>query len=403
MKESIFFRTNRTRILSVFLVACLISCGDNNNSKQMKLKLTQLPVNGSYGDLAKGVSASYAALIDQKLIVAGGANFPGKLGFEGGSKTFYNEIMLYDSTGNEWKLIGHLPDSSAYGVSVPISDGALWIGGNTTSQSLKSVYRITMPETGAVELEPFPELPAAMDNFAGCTVGDTVFIGGGNENGKPANTFYCINTKADSGWTALPDFPGLPRVQPVLAAVEQKNRVFVYLFGGFFGGDSENKPAMATDVLRYNVTAEKWETAGCQVDEKTGEPFSLTGATAMPVDNRYILCFGGVNHAIFLDAVTTQYNIGNDTSISAEEKSRLNLEFSKNYMTQPIEYYKFNPECRIFDTFTGEWETIEVTPYTARAGATLAFSGKTFYAVQGELKPGVRTPVTIKGEIKYEK
>lgn len=84
MKESIFFRTNRTRILSVFLVACLISCGDNNNSKQMKLKLTQLPVNGLYGDLAKGVSASYAALIDQKLIVAGGANFPGKLGFEGG-------------------------------------------------------------------------------------------------------------------------------------------------------------------------------------------------------------------------------------------------------------------------------------------------------------------------------
>ncbi|WP_332456554.1 hypothetical protein [Petrimonas sp.] len=107
--------------------------------------------------------------------------------------------------------------------------------------------------------------------------------------------------------------------------------------------------------------------------------------------------------AVFPDAVTTQYNIGNDTTISAEEKSRLNLEFSKNYMTQPIEYYKFNPECRIFDTFTGEWETIEVTPYTARAGATLAFSGKTFYAVQGELKPGVRTPVTIKGEIKYEK
>lgn len=369
----------------------------------MKLKLTQLPVNGLYGDLAKGVSASYAALIDQKLIVAGGANFPGKLGFEGGSKAFYNEIMLYDSTKNEWKLIGHLPDSSAYGVSVPVSDGALWIGGNTTSQSLNSVYQISVPETGAVALKPFPELPAAMDNFAGCAIGDTVFIGGGNGNGKPANTFYYIDAKTDSGWTALPGFPGLPRVQPVLAAVEQNNRVFVYLFGGFFGGDAENKPAIATDVLRYDVTAGKWETAGCLADEKTGEPFSLAGSTAMPVDNRFILCLGGVNHTVFLDAVTTQYNIGNDTTTSAEEKSRLNLEFSKNYMTQPIEYYKFNPECRIFDTFTGEWETIDFTPYAAHAGATLAFSGKTFYAVQGELKPGVRTPITVKGEIKYEK
>lgn len=369
----------------------------------MKLNWNKLSTNGLQGDLAKGVSASYAALIHGKLIVAGGANFPGKLGFEGGSKAFYSDILLYDTQTEQWQPIGQLPDSSAYGVSVPVSDGALWIGGNTATQSLKSVYRIAMPETGSVELKPFPELPAALDNFAGCPLGDTVFIGGGNVDGKPANTFYCINTKADSGWTALPDFPGLPRVQPVMAAVEHNGKRFVYLLGGFFGGDAQNKPAMATEVLRYDTETRVWETAGKQIDEETGALFSLAGATAMPVDNRYILCFGGVNHAVFLDAVTTQYNIGNDTTISAEEKSRLNLEFSKNYMTQPIEYYKFNPECRIFDTFTGEWRTIEVTPYAAHAGATLAFSGKTFYAVQGELKPGVRTPVTVKGEIKYEK
>ena len=68
-------------------------------------------------------------------------------------------------------------------------------------------------------------------------------------------------------------------------------------------------------------------------------------------------------------------------------------------MTRPIEDYKFSRECRIFDTVTGGWKTILDTSLTARAGATLVFEGKEFYVVQGELKPGVRTPVTIKGEI----
>ncbi|MDD4158054.1 MAG: cyclically-permuted mutarotase family protein [Proteiniphilum sp.] len=387
-------------ILTILCTAWMLSCtAHHNTKKEMKITWTKLTTNGLHGDLAKGVSAAYAALLRGQLIVAGGANFPDKLGFEGGLKAYYNEIMLYDPTKKEWTLIGHLPDSSAYGVSVPVSGGALWIGGNSASQSLKSVYKISLSQTGTAELEPFPELPASMDNFAGCAIGDTAFIGGGNVNGNPANTFYCMDAKTDSGWTALPDFPGLPRVQPVMAAIEQHNRKFVYLLGGFFGGDPENKPAMASDVLRYDVTARRWETAGCLADDKTGNPFSLTGAAAMPVDNRYILCLGGVNHGIFLDAITAQYNIAHNAAITTDERKQQNLEFSRHYMTQPIEYYRFNPECRIFDTLTGEWKTIDVTPHTARAGATLVFSGKEVYAIQGELKPGVRSPETWKGKI----
>ncbi|ULB34899.1 MULTISPECIES: cyclically-permuted mutarotase family protein [Proteiniphilum] len=371
----------------------------NNTNNDMKITWTKLTTKGLNNNLAKGLSATYAALIDNKLVVAGGANFPGKPGFEGGSKAFYNEIMLYDSTKNKWKLIGHLPHSSAYGVSVPVSDGALWIGGSTASQSLKSVYRISLSGTGTIDLKPFPGLPATMDNFAGCSIGDKVFIGGGNVNGKPSNTFYFMDAKTDSGWTVLPDYPGLPRVQPVMAAVEEEGKPYVYLFGGFFGGDTENKPAMATDVLCYDVTAGKWGKAGEQIDPGTGKPFSLGGAAAMPVDNRYILCLGGVNHDLFLYALASQHSIAIKADLTADERKQQNFEFSKNYMTQPIEYYKFNQECRIFDTFTGKWKTIDVTPNTARAGATLVFSGKELYAVQGELKPGVRTPVTIKGEI----
>lgn len=383
----------------IILLGSISSCHDEKD-KIMKIIWTQLAVEGLNDNLHKGVSASYAALIDGKLIVAGGANFPGKLGFEGGTKAFYDEILLFDHTQDKWNIIGRLPQPSAYGVSVPVSDGMLWIGGNTATTSLSSCYKISLSESDSVKLSPFAPLPATIDNFAGCSVNDMILVGGGNVNGKPSNAFYGIHTKVDSTWKRLPDFPGIPRVQPVMAAIEIEGKQYVYLLGGFFVGDTGNKPCMATDILRYDISAELWETVGKQINVETGKPFSLTGATAMPAGNRYILCMGGVNYDIFLNAISTQYAIGSDNNRSTEEKKRLNLEFSQHYMTQPIEYYQFNPECWIYDVKKNSWETIDMSPNMARAGTTLVWNGNTFYAVQGELKPGVRSSVTWKGEYK---
>jgi cyclically-permuted mutarotase family protein len=238
-----------------------------------------------------------------------------------------------------------------------------------------------------------------MDNFAGCAIENSVFVGGGNVNDKPSNDFYSLDIKNDSIWKKLPPFPGIPRVQPVMAGIKNAERNYVYLLGGFFGGDEFHLPEMAKDVYRYCVEDGTWEKVGEQIDPDTQKPFSLAGAVAMPLQNRYILCMGGVNYDIFLNAITTQYNINFNWLLTDEEKKQKNNAFSKIYMTQPIAYYKFNPECRIFDTKTNRWQTIDVTPNAARAGATLVFEDNIFYLIQGELKPGVRTPITWKGKI----
>ena len=377
-------------LLAITAISCNQSKSDINYSNNMDIKWTKLSTDGLQDNLAKGVSATFATLIKGKLIVGGGANFPDKLGFEGGSKAFYDEILLYDDAVEEWKVIGHLPSPSAYGVSVPLSNGALWIGGNNAEESLNSTYHISLTPKNEVIIKPFVSLPATMDNFAGCSIGDMVFVAGGIVNGQPSNSIYCINTKTDTEWTKLPDFPGIPRVQPVLTSVEQNGALYLYLMGGFFGGNNNLKPAVATYVLRFDASSEEWTKVGEQIDSETKEVFSLVGATAMTFENRYILCLGGVNYDIFLDAITTQYNIGNNTQLTDNEKRDKNLEFSKFYMTQPIDYYKFNSECRVYDTQTGKWSVIDNTADAARAGATLVFDANQFYAIQGELKPGVR-------------
>lgn len=392
----IFNNIQTKLVLSVLIIGSVISC-NNKKEEQMKITWTQLPTTGLEGNLQKGVSAAYAAIIDGKLIVGGGCNFPDKLGFEGGQKAYYDEILMMDTAQTDaWHVIGKLPEAAAYGVSVPVSDGALWIGGNTDSRSLNEAYRLTLND-GVADLKPFPSLPAAMDNFAGCSVNDSIFVAGGSVAGKPSNAFFGINAKTDSVWTALPDFPGIARVQPVLSAVEMDGKTYVYLMGGFFGGNADSKPAMATDVYRFSVFDNAWEKVGEQIDSASNQPFSLGGATVAAIGNRYIICLGGVNHDVFLDAISTQYNINADNNLSPEEKKTKNGEFSRHYMTQPVEYYNFNKECRLFDTRTNTWQTIDVTPNAARAGATLVVDGNKFFAVQGELKPGVRTPETWKG------
>ena len=390
-------KTNIILLLALSLIATNACKTNKNKSSDMKITFTELPPNGLEGNLTKGVSAAFAALINDKLIYAGGANFPDKLGFEGGAKVYYDEIMQFDERENRWKLIGKLPHPAAYGVSVVFNDKALWLGGNNDAQTLTSSYLISYSDS--LKIESFPSLPAKMDNFAGCSIHNLVFVGGGNQDGKPSNDFYYIKAEKDKNWTKLPSFPGFPRVQPVMAALKSKDDTEVYVLGGFYGGDSINPPSVATDVLKYSFSKKEWTVVGTQKDNETNLPFSLVGATAMPVDNKFILCLGGVNYDIFLNAVSSQYDIANDKTITNEERSKKNYEFSKNYMTQPVEYYKFNQECRIFDIAAQSWITVATSEHTARAGATLVFNDKTFYNVQGELKPGVRSNQTWKGVI----
>lgn len=394
---------NIIRISIGFIVIGLIttvsSC-DSNKEKQMKIEWSKLSTDGLSDNLAKGVSASYSALIDGNIIVAGGANFPDKLGFEGGSKALYDEVLMYNFDDETWRQVGTLPQKSAYGVSINSINGTYWIGGNTDSTSLNSVYHVTLKD-GEVNLNQLVSLPASMDNFAGGEINNKLFVAGGSVDGIASNSIYMLDLNDDDKWIKLLDFPGIPRVQPVISCLEIDGKEYLFLLGGFFTGDSQNIPAMATDILRFDISENKWDVVGAQIDDNLN-PFSLGGATAMPYDNRYIICFGGVNHDVFLDAISTQYAIGHDDNLSSDEKAVKNLEFSKNYMTQPIEYYNFNKEVRAFDTHLGVWTTIESNDNCARAGATLVSGKDSFYLVQGELKPGVRSPDTWKGKIEFE-
>ena len=387
----------RGRLALIFLLA-LTSCTETQKEQSMKIDITTLTTQGLEGDLQKGVSAAYAALIDDNLLVAGGCNFPDKLGFEGGKKVFYDEILLFNKTQNQWQTIGKLPEAAAYGVSVAIPDGYLWIGGQTATNSLANCYKVQYSKEKALTLNSFPALPEPLDNFSGASVGSKVFVAGGNASGKASNKVFYINTATDKEWKQLPDFPGDARVQPVLAAIEKDNDTLLYVLGGFFGGDATKTPTMGEKVLAFSLKQQQWHEVALQ-ENPNKEIFSLTGATALAIDNRYIACFVGVNHSLFINTITDLYHLGKDTSLTDDQRKQKNYDYMSHYMTQPIDYYKFNQECYLFDTHTKQWSVLNTQPDFARAGATLVGTPNEFYLIQGELKPGVRSPKTYKLKI----
>ena len=385
-------------VLFVLSLIILTACTETQKEQSMKIDITTLTTQGLEGDLQKGVSAAYAALIDDNLLVAGGCNFPDKLGFEGGKKVFYDEILLFNKTQNQWQTIGKLPEAAAYGVSVAIPDGYLWIGGQTATNSLANCYKVQYSKEKALTLNSFPALPEPLDNFSGASVGSKVFVAGGNASGKASNKVFYINTATDKEWKQLPDFPGDARVQPVLAAIEKDNDTLLYVLGGFFGGDATKTPTMGEKVLAFSLKQQQWHEVALQ-ENPNKEIFSLTGATALAIDNRYIACFGGVNHSLFINTITDLYHLGKDTSLTDEQRKQKNYDYMSHYMTQPIAYYKFNQECYLFDTHTKQWLVLNTQPDFARAGATLVGTPSEFYLIQGELKPGVRSPKTYKLKI----
>lgn len=94
-----------------------------------------------------GLAGVFAAYIDGKLVVAGGANFPAGLPSEGGLKRWWSDVYVYD--GSNWKIYKNiLPSPVAYGCSIQLADGMLCIGGCNNEKCLDEVYILRLNPDG---------------------------------------------------------------------------------------------------------------------------------------------------------------------------------------------------------------------------------------------------------------
>src|SRR5688572_33281181 len=78
-----------------------------------------------------GFAGSFAGATGGALLVAGGANFPDRKPWEGGTKVWSDRILVPEDPGGPWKeLAERLARPLGYGVSVETLDGLVLCGGS---------------------------------------------------------------------------------------------------------------------------------------------------------------------------------------------------------------------------------------------------------------------------------
>lgn len=313
----------------------------------------QLPALHNDTIPALGLAGSFAGRIGDALVLAGGSNFPDGLPTQGGDKKWYRDVYRYDKTAG-WTIFRNaMPRETAYGVTIPLSDGLLCIGGNCAGKCYDRVFLLSF-EYGTPRFTDYPPLPRPLANAAGCRIGDKIYIAGGQESmndARASRNFFVLDLRdLRRGWQELPAWDGPARAYAV--AVAQSNGVdnCLYLFSGrdFAPGTEWN---VLNDGYEYNPRLNRWR--------RLKEEFPVMAGTAAAFGTNHILFFGG-----------------RDARETGGERLRL-------YHT-------------VTGTLTSRQVPEEVTlPVTT----TLVQDGTHIVLASGEIAPGVRTPVITRGEI----
>lgn len=327
--------------------------------------LVMLPAMLTAGDLKwreltplpdkEGFAGMYAGVSGGALIAAGGANFPDKKPWEGGTKAWYDTVWLLDQPQGKWRAVSKLPSARGYGLSVTIDDGVLCIGGADATQHYAECFILSWRD-GALQRKPFPALPEPCANMTGARLGDVVYVAGGLAEPTATSTlsvFWVLDLKhLDVGWKSLPTWPGRPRMLAVGATAAGS----FFLAGGtnlHAGPDGKPVRTYLKDGYGF-MPGEGWKAiadlpAGC-----------VAPPTPSPSTDHGFLVLGGDDGA----------------NVNFEPKT-LHPGFPRTLLA--------------YDAAQNTWSKLDDMPFANVTNPATSWLGH-ITVVNGEQRPGVRSP-----------
>ena len=365
--------------------------------------LPDLPPNSGYS-YQPGLAGPYTGMDDGVLIVAGGANFPDKLPWEGGIKTYFDEIFILQKniTGNyAWeKAAARIPFAAAYGGAVETPDGLLCFGGNTADDCISESWLIDYsPVTGSVEIRPGPELPVPLANFAFARVDGNVYVAGGFSrlSGAAGMHFFRLSITGNDPelwtWEALPPWKGNPRAFAVGVGQSNGETNCFYLFSGR-NLKNHGEIDILYDAHVYNPSLGKW----LVISDGSNRDFTVMAGTAFAVGASTIVFASGASGEMMKKQMDIEQQISE--LLDARNKGK-DVQYEINaYQTNLLNHLNNHPgfgnEVIAFNTLTHEVYEISKVPGTGQVTTTAVQWGNDFIVPSGDIRPGISTPGILK-------
>jgi N-acetylneuraminate epimerase len=300
-----------------------------------------------------GFAAPFAGTSGGALVLAGGANFPGAMPWEGGKKVWYDSIFVLPSPHENWKTGFKLARPLGYGVSVTTSQGILCAGGSDAHQHHAEVFILSWNGKD-IGIKTLPALPKTMANGCGALVGNRIYIAGGLESPNATNAmneFWTLDLNG-SAWQELESWPGPARMFSV-AGSDGKN---FFLFGGVELVTDE-KGGLSRRYLQdcYSYSQKKgWKRIA-------GMPRPAAAAASPAVRKDHLLLIVS----------------GDDGKLVGFEPKSQHPGFPKDIL--------------VYDSKTDRWSIAGESPISRATVPTTIWHGRAIIP-NGEARPGYRTP-----------
>ncbi|MBL7817153.1 MAG: hypothetical protein JNL70_19170 [Saprospiraceae bacterium] len=381
--------------LSVLMLLMLFFSKSNTITAQ---KSTQPKMNWQLLDSLPniGVAGAFGGVHNGAMMVAGGANFPNGMPWEGGKKQYHNDIYIFKKNRNgrvkrletSFKLSGNI----AYGASVSTPKGIVCMGGENENGVSDKVFLMRWnAENQAIEIEFLPSLPLPLTNCAAILRGSILYVSGGESDNKTTNSFLSLDINdGTAAWKILPNLP-----KPISHAVTVAQSDGIYVIGGR-AKTASGISDLYNSVFKFDTKQNIWIPLS-NISDGQQTITALTAGTGIAIDNQYIVLFGGDKGETFHQVETLLAAI----AIEKEDSKKQELVLKKNQIL--ASHPGFSKDVLLYNTQTNKWSKIGTIPLHSPVTTTAFRWGKRIIIPSGEIRAGVRTPYILAVDIQNEK
>lgn len=378
-------------ILTILIMSTTVGFSQKTKITNVEWKKAAQLQNAD-GSLSLGFAGPINGISNNVLIVAGGANFPDKMPWEGGKKQYSNEIHVLEKAADDFhwntKAIHTLPEPIAYPGNVSTKSGIVYVGGENENGLSNKAYLLNWnADKNEVEAKSLPDFPLAITNIALTHLENIVYAIGGDEAKQSSDLVFSLDLNAEK-----PEWKLLTKLPFALAnsvSVIQNNTIYV------IGGRTKTPTGISdlhNTTLAFDLKKQTWKTKANISDGKQITNFSAGAGVA--IGNEYILILGGDNGTTFHKIETYLSQIANATS----EEEKLKLIAEKNILNTT--HKGFYNDILLYNTHTNKWSKIGELPFLAQVTTTATIWNDKIVLSNGEIKPGIRTPDVMLGTIK---
>lgn len=340
-----------------------------------------------------GLAGAFNGIINDFLIIIGGANFPDKMPWEGGIKKYHDDVYilkLSDEKADQWnKTIIKFPLPIAYGVSVVYQDKLICIGGENENGPTDQIWVVSLNPAGDdLATKELAKLPVRLTNHAATIVGHTLFVAGGETKTDLSNNLYSLDlNNSEKGFKTLSKIPN--EVSHTLLLPSSLNRgAHLYLIGG----RRKNINGISTlysSVYKYDIKKDAWSAMA-------DLPNALSALSGVTISKNQILIMGGDKGDTFSKTENLLAAIQSETNPNRRQE----LVILKNQLQ--LNHPGFSEEILYFDVKKNQYFKSGIIPFDTPVTTAALLWNKSIIIPSGEIKAGVRSPYILMGKIKQK-